>query len=679
MRLSQSKNIESDQSAPASPFFNKESKQFFSGDSIPFFAKPDIQRKPADKDFGNTNQKENNIANNLVQGLSAPVSGGSQHTNNVTIQRKCADCKKEEEQEQKKGNFSVQMKEDDSADSPALPVSAATGFIVDDNSIPGPGQMRKSSFLARLKAEVCESVNSALAGTAFTADNCPYLQAAFDRHQDVGPAQIEALILRYCPSAIGQNAEGIIQQMKIKVYAAALQWVMNGGDLSEATKILNGIEGNIGAVVASIGGGVGSIAGSIASGIGAAAGSVASGIGSAAGSVASGIGSVAGSVASGIGAVAGSVASGVGSVAGSVVSGFGSVADSVVSGAGAAAKGVGSVAGSVVDGISDILFKENAGGATASQSPQAVMQSLGTGHSIEGSSRSKLENAFGKNFSGVEIHTDSHAAQLSKEMNARAFTVGNHIAFASGEHMPGTLTGDALMAHELAHVLQQKDMNNSSTASETALEEDADVAAVNAMTAGSGIKQDLEKTKPGIRSGLKLSRCSRKERTQKIMNLDVYELFQHALSPESELEGASAIWGKGCGIKFTMNKKVIDETTTRKLIGDDLEVTYMGRDVPSEDQNNLKGTLGVSNKTFATVFFVKGLAALSQGGTDPLANAIYIGRGKCGPGFTLAHEMGHVLKLGGNNSHRDSSSSLMTTTNCNDSIDSAECDAVRGE
>ena len=66
-----------------------------------------------------------------------------------------------------------------------------------------------------------------------------------------------------------------------------------------------------------------------------------------------------------------------------------------------------------------------------------------------------MSAAFGYDFSGVRVHTDAKAGELSSQLNARAFTIGSDVAFAGGEYQPGTLIGDALIAHELAHVVQQ--------------------------------------------------------------------------------------------------------------------------------------------------------------------------------------------------------------------------------
>jgi len=94
-------------------------------------------------------------------------------------------------------------------------------------------------------------------------------------------------------------------------------------------------------------------------------------------------------------------------------------------------------------------------GKLAAHNPAAVHSKLGTGHAFDGPARHQMEQSFGVGFGSVRIHTDSDASVLSSNLGARAFTVGRHIAFASGQYQPGTLSGDILLAHELAHTLQQ--------------------------------------------------------------------------------------------------------------------------------------------------------------------------------------------------------------------------------
>jgi hypothetical protein len=58
-------------------------------------------------------------------------------------------------------------------------------------------------------------------------------------------------------------------------------------------------------------------------------------------------------------------------------------------------------------------------------------------------------------FADVRVHTGPLAADAAREVGSRAFTVGRHVVFGEGEYQPGTVTGHRLLAHELAHVVQQ--------------------------------------------------------------------------------------------------------------------------------------------------------------------------------------------------------------------------------
>ncbi|MFQ5855834.1 MAG: DUF4157 domain-containing protein [Anaerolineae bacterium] len=66
-----------------------------------------------------------------------------------------------------------------------------------------------------------------------------------------------------------------------------------------------------------------------------------------------------------------------------------------------------------------------------------------------------LEPRFGRSFADVRVHTDTKAAQLARGLNAQAFTRGQDIYFGAGQYAPTTSGGRHLLAHELAHVVQQ--------------------------------------------------------------------------------------------------------------------------------------------------------------------------------------------------------------------------------
>jgi hypothetical protein len=78
------------------------------------------------------------------------------------------------------------------------------------------------------------------------------------------------------------------------------------------------------------------------------------------------------------------------------------------------------------------------------------------GQPLDPATRAFMEPRFGHDFSRVRVHTDSHAAASAREVNALAYTVGRDIAFASGNYQPATLMGRQLIAHELAHTIQQE-------------------------------------------------------------------------------------------------------------------------------------------------------------------------------------------------------------------------------
>jgi hypothetical protein len=164
----------------------------------------------------------------------------------------------------------------------------------------------------------------------------------------------------------------------------------------------------------------------------------------------------------------------------------------------------------------NISFKSRDGGKNECLDPPGIQRQLDTGRPLEDETRSKMESAFGQDFSGVRIHTNERAVNLTDRLHARAFTVGRDIAFGSGEYRPGNLIGDALIAHELAHVVQQGEPTSlpmkKGEGEEGVLEEEADVSAVGVvLSLWSGTKRGFKNVSknamPRLRSGLRLQRC----------------------------------------------------------------------------------------------------------------------------------------------------------------------------
>jgi hypothetical protein len=81
----------------------------------------------------------------------------------------------------------------------------------------------------------------------------------------------------------------------------------------------------------------------------------------------------------------------------------------------------------------------------------------GDGAPLPSDLRSYFEPRLGKDLGQVRVHTDAAAANGARAVHARAYTSGNDIAFAAGQYAPTTPAGKRLIAHELAHVVQQHD------------------------------------------------------------------------------------------------------------------------------------------------------------------------------------------------------------------------------
>jgi hypothetical protein len=77
-----------------------------------------------------------------------------------------------------------------------------------------------------------------------------------------------------------------------------------------------------------------------------------------------------------------------------------------------------------------------------------------------------FESRFGQDFSHVRLHTDRKAAELAQNLNAKAFTIGRDVVFGAGHYTPQTNAGRRLLAHELTHVVQQQDYQNSTNKSD---------------------------------------------------------------------------------------------------------------------------------------------------------------------------------------------------------------------
>jgi outer membrane protein OmpA-like peptidoglycan-associated protein len=96
-----------------------------------------------------------------------------------------------------------------------------------------------------------------------------------------------------------------------------------------------------------------------------------------------------------------------------------------------------------------------------------------------------MEQRFGHDFGRVRVHADERAAESARAVRALAYTVGSHIVFGGGAYAPSTSEGRNLLAHELAHVVQQRSASGSAGTLE--VQDAADVQEREASTAAARV------------------------------------------------------------------------------------------------------------------------------------------------------------------------------------------------
>jgi hypothetical protein len=357
----------------------------------------------------------------------------------------------------------------------------AGAFVVEDDAKTiAPGQMRRTAFLAAVRAAVCGTANEGFAGTGRTADDCPWIEHWLSVYEQRDAEHLNGALRKFAPETTrAATSTEAIAMIAARVRRSVDRYVGTG----EITGIPEGFS--------------------------------------------------------------------------------------------PALPGLG-LLGGVLGGL---LFKARPGGPARTPDPGTVRAQLGAGQPMPGGVRSRMERVFGASFSHVRLHRDGEAAALSSRLNARAFTVGEHVAFGGGEYQPGTLVGDALLAHELAHVVQQGSTPSSKAEPDglahRTLEKDADAAAVRAVVALGG---KARAAAPRLRSGLRLQRCGREEaktpaaarnlQTDKALRKSWDAAFQEGLAL---LNASLAKKGKERGCRFPGAKNAAeweyDKTSWRQVTG----------------------------------------------------------------------------------------------------------------
>lgn len=128
------------------------------------------------------------------------------------------------------------------------------------------------------------------------------------------------------------------------------------------------------------------------------------------------------------------------------------------------------------------LQRAETGSAWLGPVPPSVHEVLASpGQPLDAATRSYMEPRFGHDFSQVRVHADARAAGSARAVSALAYTVGRDVVFGAGQLAPESSTGRRLIAHELMHVVQQRDA--SATSGELRIGPSSDASELEAAAA----------------------------------------------------------------------------------------------------------------------------------------------------------------------------------------------------
>jgi hypothetical protein len=130
-------------------------------------------------------------------------------------------------------------------------------------------------------------------------------------------------------------------------------------------------------------------------------------------------------------------------------------------------------------------------------SKSAAPAAAAGGEPLDVATRDLMENRFSEDLSDVRVHADQESAHQTRAADAAAFTTGHDIFFGPGRYAPGTATGRQLLAHELAHVIQQTKAAESGRVAGSDPEAEANLAAAR-VSAGVPVAAPLYAAPAGV-------------------------------------------------------------------------------------------------------------------------------------------------------------------------------------
>jgi hypothetical protein len=275
--------------------------------------------------------------------------------------------------------------------------------------------------------------------------------------------------------------------------------------------------------------------------------------------------------------------------------------------------------------------------------PASVDHALGSpGRPFEPSLRNDMEQRFGHDFSKVRVHTDAKAAESAQDLHARAYTVGNDIAFGQGQYEPAATQGRHLLAHELTHVIQQT---------------------------GARGKASL----PQLNGEHLVQRAPAAVAT-KTVSIDAVKLRGSKRDPASDVTFANTVF-RPANVQFSLGKnETATDADSDTWLGGGTSITKGACKAASKEEldtwngSTSKFKLGGSLRSFYVASVFSGEISdrgysfppyCATGNAAPLNGMSVVTN--TGANRTLAHELGHILLNSGD--HPADTKNLMHSTN----------------
>ncbi|MDS0260820.1 DUF4157 domain-containing protein [Haloarcula sp. S1CR25-12] len=229
------------------------------------------------------------------------------------------------------------------------------------------------------------------------------------------------------------------------------------------------------------------------------------------------------------------------------------------------------------------------GGET--QVPDSVRSVISSpGQQLDQSIQRAMEERMGDTLGDVRVHTGPQATKACDDINARAFTVGNHIAFNRGEYDPDSPEGQHVLAHELAHVRQQTGGAVSMLPREGALAIDPD----------EHLEREAEETAERVMRGGMLGIQRMRRADVHVQRLNEQEVSQEPLDELADAFDIESYMDTDAEIPEAGSKipPEIGETVTRNLRRDVGELQTRGgiNDRANLDQNIAVASLKVNGE-----------------------------------------------------------------------------------